>query len=297
MALGDVKARFVRSDGQEMTLGDGTWRIPNDGLENWANLSYQVSSVEIPSSDGALVTSKRVNSVDRSVTAVLSKPSENEEMRASAISFFNPKYSYDVYMTYMGRTRWCNGELIGFKASEGNIYEGVRLDITILCPNPFLQSVDDFGKDIAEVQPMFMFPFTSFLPPEEGEADYPVGFVVGQMEFAKQVEIRNDGDVPSGMIVEITCEGQVKNPSITVGNAKVRLDVTLNAGDKVVLDASGKPPKITLNGDNALQLLTKDSNILDMVISVGETVIEYEADDGEGYMHVIVRYNKQYLGI
>ena len=42
MAIGDVYARIVRSDGQEMTLGSGDWRIPKDGLENWANLAYSV---------------------------------------------------------------------------------------------------------------------------------------------------------------------------------------------------------------------------------------------------------------
>ena len=298
MAVGDVKARFVRSDGQELTLGDGTWRIPNDGLENWANLPYDVSKVEIPSYDGALVTSKRVSSVDRSVKAVVASPSDNEQQRRIAIAFFNPKHTFRCYLTYMGRTRWCEGELYGFKASEGNIGESVTVDVTLLCPNPYLQSVDDFGKDIAETLPAFGFPFMSPLPVSEGSVPGMVsGFIAGRRVFQKTVDISNDGDVPSGMVVTIRCDGDIVNPMVKIGSGTVALKTKLKKDDVVVLNASSRPPRITLNGQNAMQLLDRKSTILDMVIGVGETTLEYGADSGEQFMHVVVRYNKQYLGV
>lgn len=298
MAVGDVKARFVRSDGREMTLGDGTWRIPNDGLENWANLPYDVSKVEIPSYDGALVTSKRVNSVDRSVRAVVASPSDNEKQRRLAISFFNPKHTFKCYLTYMGRTRWCEGELYGFKASEGNIGESVQVDITLLCPNPYLQSVEDFGKDIAETVPAFGFPFMSPLPVSDGSVNGMVsGFIVGRRVFQRVVEISNDGDVPSGMVVTIRCDGDIVNPMVKIGDGVVALKTSLIKDDVVILNASSRPPTIMLNGKNAMHLLDRKSNILDMVIGVGDTTIEYSADSGEQFMHVVVRYNKQYLGV
>lgn len=298
MAVGDVKARFVRSDGMEMTLGDGTWRIPNDGLENWANLPYDVSKVEIPSYDGALVTSKRVNSVDRSVRAVVASPSDNEKQRRLAISFFNPKHTFKCYLTYMGRTRWCEGELYGFKASEGNIGESVQVDVTLLCPNPYLQSVEDFGKDIAETVPGFGFPFMSPLPVEDGSLPgFFEGFIVGRRAFSQVVEISNDGDVPSGMKVTLTADGDVLNPLIRIGEGVVALRTTMSQGDKMVLDATSRPPSVTLNGRNAMNLLDRKSNILDMAVAVGGTTIEYDADSGENFMHVVVRYNKQYLGV
>lgn len=298
MAVGDVKARFVRSDGREMTLGDGTWRIPKDGLENWANLPYDVSKVEIPSYDGALVTSKRVNSVDRSVRAVVASPSDNERQRRLAISFFNPKHTFKCYLTYMGRTRWCEGELYGFKASEGNIGESVQVDVTLLCPNPYLQSVEDFGKDIAETVPAFGFPFISPLPVSDGSVNGMVsGFIVGRRVFQRVVEISNDGDVPSGMVVTIRCDGDIVNPMVKIGDGVVALKTRLIKDDVVVLNASSRPPTIKLNGKNAMHLLDRKSNILDMVIGVGDTTIEYSADSGEQFMHVVVRYNKQYLGV
>lgn len=298
MAVGDVKARFVRSDGQEMTLGDGTWRIPKDGLENWANLPYDVSKAEIPSYDGAVVTSKRVNSVDRSVRAVLASPSDNERQRRLAISFFNPKHTFKCYLTYMGRTRWCEGELYGFKASEGNIGESVQVDVTLLCPNPYLQSVEDFGKDIAEVVGGFGFPFMSPLPASEGsEPGFFEGFIVGKRVFSQVVEIESDGDVPSGIRVTITSEGDVLNPSVKIGDGVIAIRTAMHGGDRLVLDVTVRPPRVTMNGENAMNLLDRASNILDMSVRPGGTTVEYDAESGVDYMHVVVLYNKQYLGI
>lgn len=290
--IGDVKARIVRSDGQELTLGDGEWRIPKNGLENWAQLTYDVFSAEIPSSDGALVTSKRVSSQDRTITAEYTG-TDREKARAYAIQFFNPKYTFKVYMTYMGRTRWTEGEQLAFKASEGNIYENPTIMWTLLCPNPYLLSVSDFGKDIAEVVGGIGFPWVSFIP-NEYTNDYAIA---SEHVFSQSVEIQNDGDVPSGLKIRIRAKGSVKNPSVRLGDGYVRVLVTMNEGDYIDLDASSRPPTVKLNGNNAMQRVDRESSILNMRIEVGETTIEYDADDGYQNMSVSVYWNKQYLGI
>lgn len=296
--VGDVKFRFVRSDGQEMTFGDGQWRIPSDGLENWANLPIQVSSVEMPSYDGAFVTNKRVNSIDRSIRAVLSAPSENETVRPQVISFFNPKYSFDVYATYMGRERWCHGELAGFKASEGNIYVGIQIDVTILCPNPYLQSVEDFGKDIAKVTPMFGFPFMSL---KEPQGVYEAGFIVGKREFAKTIQMYNDGDVASGVKITMTFDDRTQNPWVRINGNKVTFENAVYHEQSILFDTTSLPPTVTSFGDgwsqNDMHELSKDSNLLGLKLEPGDNEIEYGAEEGEQNMHVNVVFTKQYLGI
>lgn len=297
MALGDVKALIVRSDGQKMTLGDGDWRIPKDGLENWANLPYSVFSAEIPSYDGAIVTGKRVSSVDRTITAECCG-SEPDAMRAAAIRFFNPKYTFEVHLTYRGRTRWCSGEQIGFKASEGNMYQKPSITWTILCANPYLQSENDFGKDIAEVVGRFGFPWVSFLPEEYGSVkgtnDYSITSV---HSFARSVEVKNDGDVPSGLRVYIRATGDVLNPSFRLGEGWVRVLTQMHYGDEITLDATSRPPVVLLNGENAMNLVDRQSSILNIRIDVGDTTLEYDADDGYQNLSVSVFWNKQYLGV
>lgn len=296
---GDVLVRIVRSDGQEMTLNDGKkWRLPKDALENFANLSYDVSSAEIPSYDGALVTSKRVSSVDRSIKAIAQFSERNAVLRAEAISFFNPKYTFDCHITYMGRTRWCSGEQIGFKCSEGNIYEPAEFEWTILCPRPYMLSEGNFGKDIADVVGKFGFPFMSFLPVSDGSVPgFNTGFVASVHEFAKTVYIDNDGDVESGMKVTIKAKDTVVNPLVRVGDAFIRIIKTITQGDVILLDASQRPPVVKYNGKNAMHLVDRRSTVLEMVIPTGITAIEYDADDGDQHMSVVVSYDKQYLGL
>lgn len=295
--VGDVKARIVRSDGQEMTIGDGEWRIPNDGLENWANLPYSVSSVELPSHDGAIVTSKRVGSIDRTITAV-ARGREPEKLREKAIRFFNPKHTFDVHMTYMGRTFWCRGEQIGFKASEGNIYQPPRITWSILCPNPYLLSEDDFNRDIAETVGKFGFPFMSFLPESAGSLPGAnVGFIASRYVFNKRLTVTNDGDVPCGTKIRMRASGYVLNPVISVGDTFVRLVRIFEKDNELVIDATVKPPRVTVDGKNAMRWLDRKSNLLGMVLEVGDTEVAYDAEVGDQNMSVVVTFNKQYLGV
>lgn len=296
--MAEVKARVVRDDGVEMTFGDGDWRIPNDGLEGWATLPLEVSSTELPSYDGAVVTSSRVSSQVRTVKAMARKKGANEELRARALKFFRPKSTYEVHLTYMGRTRWASGELMAFSASEGNVYRPAEVMFTILCPNPYLQSESNFGKDIAEVSPRFGFPLMLFLPVSEGSVPgFNVGGLVSQHVFAREVELSNDGDVPSGIRAVIRAKGDVTNPMLKVGNGYTRLIATLHENDEVALDNTTRPPRVTLNGENAMNLVDRNSSILNMSVEVGGTTMEYDADDGYQNMNVAVYYNKQYQGV
>lgn len=297
MAIGDVKARIVRSDGQELTIGDGNWRIPNDGLTNWANLSYNVFSSEIPAHDGAIITSKRVASVDRTIHAVC-KGHNPERLRMQAIRFFNPMYTFVVHMTYMGETRWCTGEQIAFMASEGNMYKPPEITWTILCPNPFLQSEDNFGRDIAEVLGMIGFPWVSFLPQEYGSIpEVNEWAIASEHVYARKVDIKNDGDVPSAMKIIIRAKNKVLNPSIRIGEGWVKVNVEMKRGDTIELDATSLPPSVTFNGKNAMHLVDRESSILNLQIPVGVSYIEYDADDGYQNISATVYYNKQYLGV
>lgn len=299
MAIGDVIIRIVRSDGEEYILGDEKWRIPNDGLENFDNLDYSVTSDEIPSYDGAIVTSKRVKKQDRTIKAECATPSMNEKLRAEVISFFNPKYSFEVFVKYMGRTRMYSGEQIGFLCTTGNIYQKAQLTWTVLSPNPYFQSDGLYNKDLAWNEPRFGFPWVSFLPPEEGQPRIAnTGFITSVHVFNKEADLYNDGDVPSGMRVEVTCLGDVINPFIRIGNGFFRFkNRKFNAGDRIVLDAISKPPKVEINGVNAMNRLDKTSNILDMVLDVGFSRISYDAEEGDLNMSVVVFWRKNYLGI
>lgn len=291
-----VTLRIVRDDGAEFDIDNRVWMIPNDGLENWANLPHSVSVQENGSYDGGVVTSRRIGSVDRSVRAELANPDDNARMRMEAIRFFSPKHTYEAHLTYQGRTLWCAGEQYAFKCDTGNVYQPVAFDWTILCPMPYLLSEDDFGKDVALIKGKFGFPYHSVVQSTPGGV-YKRGFVMGAYAFDKVVDITNDGDVTTYPRVVISASGTVENPRISIGQKFVRYVGTLQANDQLVIDFEHRPPRVMLNGKNAMNKVDRASSFTSFQIDVGDTTFEYDADSGENVMSVSLYYRKRYLGI
>lgn len=291
-----VIVRIVRDDGEEFWIDNERWMIPNDGLENWANLPHSVSVQENASYDGGIVTNQRVEAVDRTVEAELLSPEGNAEARAEAIRFFSPRRTYDVHLTYQGRTRWCQGVQYAFKCETGNIYQPVAISWTVLCPMPYLLSEDNFGKDVAFITAKFGFPYHSVVQSTPAGV-YKRGFVMGVYDFNRTVDIRNDGDVTTFPRVVVRADGTVENPKISIGDKFVRFVGTLRQGDELVIDFEQRPPRVTLNGQNAINKVDRASSFTSFQIEAGDTTFEYDADSGENVMSVSLYYWKRYLGI
>ena len=246
------------------------------------------------------MTNRRVSAVDRSVTAELADWRENAKARAEVISFFSPKHEYEAHLTYQGRTRWCGGVQYAFKCSVGNVYEPCSFTWTVLCPQPFLLSEDDYGKDIAAVEPKFGLPFMSALDRvgSSSELAHQQGFQTGVSVFGDEVTVSNDGDVETWPRVEVRASGAVKNPSIVRdGEFFVQLVGELEDGDVLVFDFEERPPRVTVNGQNAMNLVYRFSTFTEMKFEVGDNLFSFTADEGENVMSVSLYYRKRYLGI
>ena len=97
--------------------------------------------------------------------------------------------------------------------------------------------------------------------------------------------------------ITITADGAVTNPKIVKDGAFVRLIDTLAAGDTVVITTNPRSIRITKNGVNVLNKVDRASNFTAMQMQPGTNTVSYEADYGDNNLHVVIRYNKQYLGV
>lgn len=295
-----VNLRIVRDDGEEFHIDNERWLIPNDGLEGWAELDYGVSTSEYAAYDGGIVTNRRVNVRDRSVTAELADWRENATARAEAIGFFSPAHTYAAHLTYQGRTRWCEGVQYAFKCSAGNVYEPIQIDWTILSPMPYLLSEDDYGKDIALVTPKFGFPYMSAVEGVSGKVQR--GFQTGVYVFGDSVEVENDGDVEAWPTIVIKATGTVETPTFGKWNgadytAHVTVDTTLESGDVLTIDTESHPPVCEVNGESVTNLVDHLSAFTEMSIPLGKSTVRYSATSGENAMSVSLYFRKRYLGI
>lgn len=283
-----VLIRIERSDDQSFILGTGTWKILSDGLEGIDFPNISVYSNKDGAGDGALLSGKRIDDRDIQIKCKNTDPKNNEQVRAAAINFFNPKYRYSIYITYMGRTRWAEGELQGFSCPSGNIHRCMTMIVKFYCEKGVLKSVDNFGKDIASVSPGFGFPFIDVRSPL-------IPVYASVFNYNQEVVLTNDGATDTYPRITINIKGNVSNPKVYKDSRYVRILGDFVKGDVLSIDCE----KCTIykNGENWIQHIDRSSTFTDMALPVGDSRIGFAADDGDTNMSVFIYFNKLYTGL
>lgn len=282
----DVIARIVRSDGAELIADETDWGLTS--IDGAAAPEYELFTEKSATDDGDTVTGKRVAARDLELEAAVMNTDRNQILRDRAKRFFNPKYNYKIYLTYMGTTHWVAAELAAFKAPNDQIDQPQTWSAYFLAANPYWQSVDDFGQDIAAITPRWGFPYM----------DHPTyGVLVDVANFTRSVIFDYDGDVPAYPTIILTADDAVTNPKIIKDDAFVRLIDELVKGDRVEIDTNPRHIRITKNGVNVLAKTDRASKFTALQMTPGTNTVRYEADYGDNNLHVVIRYNKQYLGV
>lgn len=283
-----VLIRIIRSDGKSFVLGTGAWRILSDGLKGIDFPNFSVYSDKNGVGDGALLSGKRIDDRDIQVKCKSTDPSANASVRSSTISFFNPKYTFRLYITYHGVTKWIDSEMQGFSCPSENVHRPMTLTVKFYCKDPMLKSVDDFGKDIASISAGFGFPYV--------ECEDPVIPAYADIySYNHEVVIENDGDAMTYPRVTINFNGSALNPKIYKDDYYVRILGRFKEGDVVEIDFENCT--IRKNGINWIQNIDRASTFTEMGLNLGDSKIGFAADDGDGNMAVFVYYNKLYLGL
>lgn len=287
-----VKIRIVRSDSKEFNIDGTDWRIPSNGLDGFGTYENDITTVDNAVGDGGIIVSDRIAPKDRTIVAKSRNPVLNDVLRRVALSFFNSKFEYKIYITYIGVTRWCEGKIYKFDLPSGNVNRTMTMTVTFLCPNPFFKSYDNFGKNIASVVGMCAFPYLCSIT--DGT---PKGITGGRFNFAQVIVLENDGDVDTFCQAVFTANGTVINPKLTVNGNYVRVIDTMQFGDVIIIDFTKNPPTVQKNGANYIGHCDRTSAFDDMALVVGDSEISFDADTGSNLLDVSIYYNKLYGAI
>lgn len=282
-----VTIRIVREDSKEFIMDGTDWRIKE--LSGFGSFENDITMIDNAIGDGGIYGSNRVAQKDRTIMAKSRNPVLNEILRKVAISFFNPKKTFKVYVTYMGVTRWCEGKIHKFDLPTENVYTPMTLTITFLFANPFLKSFDNFGKNIASVVGMCGFPYLCNITPGT-----PKGTTGGLFNFAQKVVFENDGDVDTYCKAVFTAKGEVVNPKLLINGNYVRVIDTMTEGDVIIVDFTKNPPTVQKNGKNFIGHCDRTSAFDDMALIVGDSEVSFDADNGSNLLDVSIYYNKLY---
>ncbi|MDD5853256.1 MAG: phage tail family protein [Lachnospiraceae bacterium] len=285
---------------------------PGEDIDINAVTGLESSELEISTSDNALVDGasvdgKKIKPRPIHIEASFRSNKDNAENRAAVIKFFNPKYTGKALITCMGVSRNIEYELEGwtFKTTK-NMDQKLGIIVDLLCPDPYMLNVDNFGKNMANITPLFAFPWMMLSKRAKNKLDYNPkarglllgGATMGYRTLHKEVVLANDGDVATGVQIQfIATRGEVTNPKITntVTGQYMKVNVVMQLGDVLLIDTNERHQVITLNGVNCYQKIDRKSEPFQL--DVGDNYLEYDADVNYTNLDVNLFYTPKYLGV
>lgn len=298
----------------ELTCNGKTLRMgPGEDIDITAVTGLESSELDISTSDNALVDGasvdgKKIKPRPIHIEASFKSNKNNPENRANVIKFFNPKYTGKALITNMGVSRNIEYELEGWTfASVRNMDNKLKILVDLLCPDPYMLNVDNYGKNMANISALFAFPWRMLSTRmTSGKLDYPDkargmllgGMTMGYRTLCKEVVLANDGDVPTGVQIQfVATRGPVTNPKITnTGTGQyMRVNVAMQQGDILLIDTNDRHQVITLNGVNYYQHIDRKSE--PFKLAVGDNYLEYDADENYTNLDVNLFYTPKYLGV
>lgn len=291
-----------RSDGQTFAMDDRPMGLVE--LEGVDAPAMEVFTEKNAVGDGDTVTGSRVAARDITIRAKSRGGIKNAILRARAVVFFDPQYTYDVDISYDGVTRTARDcRLKAVAIPSGSLYQPLDITATFLCPYGYLDGEGGMdGVDLNSITPRLGWPYVSMMKDgvpgkaRSGLDDAP-GMLFGVYNYDKTVVIHNRGSAPTWVRGVFTAmgPGTVQNPKLIHGDAFVRVLYTMNPGDVVDIDTEKRIVRI--NGVNALNKIDKASSFGGMRVDPGYSVIGFDADTNPDQLSARVYFQIRYLGI
>lgn len=284
-----LKLIFERED-QKLEMGSGCpikLTVMPQGIEA---PEYTIHTESNATTDGSSLAGKKV--AERVITVFFGIDSvlESNVYREELIHFFNPKKSYSLTVIYGYTQMKIQAELSSFLFEEqASLWGFLSGEIELLCPFPYFEDLDNFGRNMASITALFSFPL--FIPKEKGRA-------MSYRTLKKEVRLSNGGDVPTGIEIHmIATRGAVKNPKIIkISSGEfIELFLDLKKGDVLKINTNSGKKSITLNGENVFKEKNKMSTFFQ--IEVGDNLIKYDAEENYTNLDVKLYYTPKYLGV
>lgn len=217
---------------------------------------------------------------------------EKERKRQEIIKFFNLKSQGTLIVTYGDIERAIDYHIENFSCPLKNIHYKLSFTVDLICLNPYFREVINKKVDIATWLGEFVFPL--IIPQEEG-------IILGLRQPSVIINIFNEGDIETGVIIKIKALGSTSKPKII--NAQTGEYMLINKdmvqGDEIEINTNKGEKKVTfISGGietNILNLLDIGSTFL--TLATGDNLLTYDAEENVDNLEISIYYNPYYMGI
>ncbi|NFL75371.1 phage tail family protein [Clostridium sporogenes] len=286
------KEKFIFENEKGLQIEFSIWSpffLQNiDGISGLKNTIYSSKGM---GQDGSTNTGSTLD--DRNIV-IQGAITENKELnREKLLSIINPKLKSKLIYIDGNIKKYveCMVETAPIIPKENN----PKFQISLLCNNPYWKDYIDSKVNIALWKGDFHFPLV--IPVNKG-------ITMGHREPSLIVNVLNNGQAKTGMIIEFFARGTLKNPSLFNVNTRefIKINKGMVAGEKFIINTNYSKKKILqeLNG-----VATDILNYLDiegggdtfLQLDVGDNLFRYNADSNLDNLEVNIYFSSQYLGV
>lgn len=218
------------------------------GIDGIGPVKATISTSEIVTSDGVVISGNRVPQRDVTITMAYS-PSPGisvESLRHKSYKWFSVKEQVELEFETDDRIARSKGvvesnEVAIFTKQEGSV-------ITVVCPDPWLHSSANGGKQISEfssTKPAFHFPF-------QNEGLDVKTLVFGIIEHSTSKVIEYDGEAETGLVMTVEFHGPASGIEIANRDNGQVVYIDTDKMSKMTDTGTGKPIGAVRAGDSVV---------------------------------------------
>lgn len=238
--------------------------------------------------DGAKYNSAKVQM--RSLDIIIKIVKNPEANRVKLFKVLKSRQYIKFYYKESYRNVYIEGYI---ESMPINYFDQIQnMALSILCPSPYFKSAQEMINEMNSIVKMFHFPFSTAVNEPK-----PFSYI----DTLTIINIENEGDIATGMIIQLYATQTVVNPKIFnyENGSFIGLNFTMQTGDQIEINTNKGNKTITLlrNGQysNIFNTRMKDSEWLEL--SYGENVFTMEAQQGINNLRVLFKHFNQYQGV
>lgn len=270
----DKKEKFIfeneRGQQIEFSIRSSFFLQNIDGISGLKNIIYQNKGM---GQDGSTYMGSTLGNRNIVIQGAITE--NKEQNRIKLLSIINPKLKAKLIYADGNIKKYveCVVETAPTITKDYN----PKYQISLLCPNPYWRDTAESKKQIVLWKGDFHFPL--IIPQDKG-------IIIGHREPSLIVNIENNGQVKTGMVIEFYARGTLKNPSLFNVNTRefIKVNKEMVAGEKIIVNTNYGKKKITqdING-----VKTDILNYLD-IVGGGDTFLQLDVGDN------LFRYNAEF---
>lgn len=284
-------------NGDQLKLTQDEQHYQIIGIEGLNPPNALIRTSTVAGMDGSKFASSKLE--ERNVVITVKINGDVEQNRLKLYRYFRTKHYCKMYYKNTSRDVYIEGYV---ETIENDLFQqGQTMQISVICPDPYFNSIDEIVNDISKVLGAFEFPFAFGADGVIDPTDTDPAIEFSTYDDDRMVNIHNGGESVVGLTIEMSAIGDVVNP--TIYNVDTResfgLNLTIMEGDVVRINTNSGQKSVTLTRDgvttNQINKVLRQSVWL--TLAMGDNQFTYTATTGLESLFVVFTHRTRYEAV